>query len=210
MDETELLALATSPASSDPIKAQTMAALVAQEIAALGHSNEFDPEEAAVLVGGQEHCLRPRPEKQLAAELYRLRSWQRLVIAARDRLTGPRQYLLQMFNYNINAAVTTRGQAITGPVGTLSGGWIFNWLDGAPGVLLTAQLPPDLRPWPGAGLAFPLWRDRTSAEAALADLLARPLTSAYLRGYRTGWTCFQVGDLEQGHILIDEDFWASR
>lgn len=210
VDEAELLALAASTASSDPIKAQTVAAVVAEAIAALACGDEFDPEEAAALVGGQEHCFRPRPPELLAAEIYQLRRWQRLVVAARDRLAGPRQRLLQTFNYDINTAVTTRGQAITGPVGTLSGGWPFTRPDGLPVVLLTAQLPPDLRPWPDGGLAFPLWRDRASAEAALADLLARPSTSDYRRGYRTGWTCFQVDDIEQGHIIIDEDFWASR
>lgn len=212
MDDSELLALAAAPAASDPVTAQTVTGLVAEDIAALGRGGEFDPADAAALVASQEHRFRPRPPEALAGELDRLRGWQRLVAEARDRADGPRQQLLQSYAYDIHAAVISRAQLITEPVGALSGGWGVDRPGGPPCVLLTSQLPPDLAPWPEAGLPFPLWRERASAEAALADLRARPPEPPYgdSARLRTCWTCVQVWDAEQGPVVIDEDFWTGR
>lgn len=211
VDDTELLALAATSSAADPIAAQTVAGLAAEDIAASG-GGDFDPAAAAALVASQEHRFRTRPPEALAGELHRLHGWRRLAAEARDRAAGPRRRVLESFVFDIDAAVVSRAQLITEPVGALSGGWGFDRPGGPPCVLLTAQLPPDLTPWPDAGLPFPVWRGKALAEAALADLRARPpagYSGSDLGRFFVRWTCFQAGE-QEGPVVIDEDFWESR
>ncbi|UKD50791.1 hypothetical protein L3Q65_00410 (plasmid) [Amycolatopsis sp. FU40] len=207
MDDDELIALAALPAASDPITARTVAGLVAEEIAAPVAA--FDPAAAAALVASQEHRFRSQRPEALADELHRLRGWKQLVAAARARQSGARRRLLESFGFDLDAAVIGRAQLLTEPAGTLTGGWGFD-RPGPPCVLLTSQLPPDLTPWPDAGLPFPVWRSKASAEAALAALRARP-PAGYddIGRYFVRWTCFQAGDPD-GPVVLDEAFWNGR
>ncbi|MET9265263.1 hypothetical protein [Amycolatopsis sp. NPDC004079] len=211
MDDDELLALAAAPTASDPITVQTVAGLVAEEIAAHA-GGEFDPQAAAALVASQEHRFRPQRPEVLAEELHRLRVWKRLVASARDQVSGPRRRLLESFGFDLDAAVLGRAQLLAEPIGTLTGGWGFDRPGGPPCVLLTSQLPPGLTPWPDAGLPFPVWRAQAAAEAALAKLHARPpvgYSDTGIGRLRVCWTCFQAGNPD-GPVVLDEEFWASR